>query len=206
MATDKNKGVGPRGCHPALSWRLQGPFRTKVPAALWSSQSQLAVNSNLCITDDILDMKKHNFDTAYQNGRTILIWGKNRESRYTAAVAYWNSTNKDMNQNQKEILSFRNMKLDWSTPPLGIYLFTRPLHIGSKGKSCAGNRFLAMKRISWSLTRPQHLLGTSRFHRRPPLFNCWACLLLAFENIPRHWFPSEFSKRSSSEQGSRAGA
>jgi hypothetical protein len=34
----------------------------KVPAEMWSSQSQLTVNENRPISDDIADAKKQNFD------------------------------------------------------------------------------------------------------------------------------------------------
>jgi hypothetical protein len=53
------------------------------------------------------------------------------------AWAYWNSTERDVNFKKNEGLNFRSTTIDGFRPSSGVYVYTRPFRIESKGNSSA---------------------------------------------------------------------
>jgi murein L,D-transpeptidase YafK len=73
-----------------------------MPAAMWSSHSQLTVNLNRRISDSITDMKNM---TSLQAFKTTMQYRLEREenSDMPTAWAYWNSTERNRFKTERRI-------------------------------------------------------------------------------------------------------
>jgi hypothetical protein len=106
------------------------------PCILVSHRRTGAPGLNRRISDGITDMK--NMTSLNVLKRPFNIdWREKRNIDMPTAWAYLNSTERDVNSKQKEGWNFRRTKVDWSRLSSGIYIYARPFHIESKGKSSA---------------------------------------------------------------------
>jgi hypothetical protein len=83
-------------------------------------------------------MKNMNFVAGFQNGHAISIRMRKRMS-IRKRPGHTGTRRKYIDLKQKVGQNFRSTKVDGSKPPSGIYVYTRPFRIESKGQSPARN-------------------------------------------------------------------